>query len=207
MLKQGPPPENTRQKKTLVYVGLFIILGILISLFILAFENSLDQIRKGIEDSLGFIFVFAGGMLLITILISVVQTVIFKDSISKSKIVPFIIYAAVGGGTGGFVGGKIMVEIEYYVPNFMTSLLIGALIGAIVGILSSIGQNTILKSKEEKYLWVWYSLISNIFVYATGLAMSVLKPGFEGTAIGVIVMMFISGIALFIFLPQTSIEF
>ena len=207
MLKQGPPPENTRQKKTLVFLGIFIGLGCLISLFFFIFANPLEQIKDGFEDTFGFVIVNAGGVLISAIFISMVQVFVLRNNISKSKILPYISYAAIGGGVGGFVGGEIMLAIKYYSPNFTEGFFVGIVIGAIIGIISSIGQNTIMKSKEEKSRWVWYSLISNTIVWAVGWGASALRPDFEGAAIGAVFSMFLSGLALSVFLPQTSIEF
>ena len=114
MLKQGPPPENTRQRKTLVYIRIFVVLGFIISLFIIIFSNSLTQVKLGLEDIFGFGIVNAISTLLMTIPISLIQTAVLKENISKSKITPFIVYAAVGGLVGGFIGGQIMVAINYF---------------------------------------------------------------------------------------------
>ena len=206
MLKQGLPPEHTRQKKAMVYLGIFIIIGLLIAFFLLKSESFLTQIKKDIEEDYGLGVLNAIVIMFMVIPISTMQTFILKDRISSSRIVIFILSAAVGGLVGGFIAGKVIDSFEV-VLDFRYGLLMGALIGTIIATISAIGQNAIMKNKDERKRWLYYSLLSNMSVWSVGFAISWINPSMKMTAISVIFIMAVSGIALSIFLPKTDIEF
>ncbi|MDK2977652.1 MAG: hypothetical protein PWP52_366 [Bacteroidales bacterium] len=206
MLKQGLPPEHTRQKKTMVYLGILIVIGLLIAFLLLKSEDFFTQIKKDIEEDYGLGVLNAIVIMFMVMPISIVQTFILKDRITASKIIKFILSAAIGGLVSGFIAGKVLNNFETLL-DFKYGLLMGALIGTILGIISAIGQNAIMKNKDERKRWFYYSCLSNMAVWSIGFAISWIKPSIKMTALSVIFIMAISGIALSIFLPNTDIEF
>ena len=206
MIQQGLPPENTRLKKTTVYVGIFATLGIILFLLVTVLRDSLLSVSKVIDDIGGLGLVDAVMVLLMIIPISLVQTFILKDNIPASKILLFIGTSSLAGFVAGFIGGSAIIVFGI-VTIPLNGILLGALIGCVLGFISGLLQSRLMKNKAETSKWLVYSIASNLFVWMIGWAIGWAMPGLPGVAVSAAVMMLASGIALSVFLNSNHIEF
>lgn len=206
MLKQGPPPENTRLKKSTIYIGIFAFLGVGLCATILLFQDSLMAIGEGIDNMGGLALVDAFQVFLLAIPISLVQTFVLKENISAIKVIPFVISSAIAGFVGGFIGGAA-ISLFKISPGFLAGILIGIVIGGIFGTISSLIQVSFMKDRTHSLSWVAYSLVSNVIVWASGWSIGWAISGLSGAAISSALMMVISGISLSVYLTNTSVEF
>jgi len=209
MLKQGPPPKNTRTGKTAQYIGVFVVIGIVLYALVIGFQDTLKNIGGGLFSVAGFVLpqilswaIFAG-------LVGAIQAWVLREHLESRNLPRFIGFAVLGGVAGGFVAG-IAMNIEHFAYGdnlFIPGLLTGGLVGAIAGAVSSAGQNTLMSSASRKGQWMTYSIVSWLLIWGLGWAISWGIGGIPGSGFGSVLMMIASGIALSVFLSKTAIEF
>lgn len=206
MLKQGPPPKNTRTNQSARYIGFFVIAGIVLFVLVLVFQNFLTGIGQALQSVAGYALpqsiisaIFAG-------LVGLIQAWILREHLESQNVTKFIGFAALGGAVGGLVAGVIMNATQLYL-QFLPGVFMGGLAGAIAGAVSSAGQNTFMSSAGRQGQWTTYSLISWSLIWGIGWGISWQIGYLVGTSIGAALMMIASGIALSVFLSNTAIEF
>ncbi len=206
MLKQGPPPKQGRTGKSIQYIGIFIVVGLILYALVAGNAGYLDKTYRALFSIAGSIFpqmlistLFAG-------LVSAIQAWILREHLESKNLLRFIGFAVLGGAVSGLVAGLAM-NILNSSSGFVPGLLMGGLAGAIAGAISSAGQNTFMSSAGHQGQWMTYSIISWMLIWGFGWGISWQIGYIVGTSTGAVLMMVTSGVAILVFLSKTAIEF
>lgn len=143
-VKKGLPPESSPQRSKLLFLAVFILVGIVWAIAILLFgviDNFLfytnDSSAQTVEispivyNSIQFflqIFLYGVHFGILAFFISGIQTWILKNRL-KSNFLIYIILSMIGGFAGGCVGGLLSYLLNYIVDdnfaNVMNLLALG----------------------------------------------------------------------------------
>jgi hypothetical protein len=195
---RGLPSDNTTQKSIIKFAAIFLTGGIIITILVILFGDSLRYMFT--DDDIILLQILMNGS--ISLLIGILQAWIFKTRI-KSRLYAFIFFSLLGGVIGGLIGGILINS------GIDTPLMIGAVNGVLAGGISSLAQNKLMGNKKYGMRWFLYNTVSwgVIFSIAWTIAWEhdtdtltlALTSGF---------LMIASGISLVAFLRNTpQIEF
>lgn len=199
-VRKGLPSESTTQQAKFNFLGLFIVVGIVLGIFVLLFGDTINSIGSQLLQ-VGYTGVEASCGAILSLLVGAIQASIFKARI-KSRSNLFVIFAVLGGLAGGLLGGILRDT------GINSSIIIGAIVGGVAGGLSSLLQNGIMHNSKYSSKWFVFSLISWAIIYGIGWTISWGIGGTIGLASAAVFLMVGSGIALVSFLSQNpQIEF
>lgn len=194
--QDGLPPEDTQQKASYSFIGLFAVVGVLLAILILLFQNLGEELSwLGIVPTQVVINCLVAG------LIGGLQAWIFRDHI-KSRLVLFIGFSLLGGLVAGLIGGSLISG------GIREPLIIGFISGAITGGISSSSQNRVMKNTRYAQQWFFYNLVSWAVIFSIGWFIGWSPYNFVALAFAAVFLLIATGIGLVVFLNRIpQIEF
>lgn len=197
---EGLPPEDTAQKASFGFIGLFVGAGIILAILIFVFQ---DVIRSGGHAlaQLGYAPEQVIMNSLLAIVVGGIQAWIFKDRI-KARIPLFVSFSLLGGFIAGLVGGSLMSA------GLLQPFVVGFINGAISGGISSYSQNRVMKNSKYAQQWFLYNLISWAVIFSIGWGIGWRPSNMVALAIAALFLVIASGVSLVVFLNRNpQIEF
>lgn len=199
-VKKGLPTEGAAQKASLNLIILFGVIGIIIAVLIVLFQDQISFIGEIAED-LGYVpeQVMMSGFL--ALLIGSIQAWIFRDRIRSRRSI-FIAASLLGGVIGGLVSG-LLINAHIEEP-----ILLGAVAGALAGGISSLVQNRLMRNFSHGVSWLIYSTLSWAVIFAAGWAIGWWPDRGLDIALAGAFVIIATGVSLAVFLNRTpQIEF
>lgn len=193
---EGLPPEDTQQKASYNFIGLFAVVGVILAVLILLFQDLGEELSwLGVVPTQVVICCLVAG------LIGGLQAWIFRDHI-KSRVALFIGFSLLGGLMAGLIGGSLING------GIREPFIIGFISGALTGGISSFSQNRVMKNTRYAQQWLFYNLISWAVIFSIGWFIGWSPYNFIALAFAAAFLLIATGIGLVVFLNRNpQIEF
>lgn len=198
---KGLPEENVPKNSGMNFVVIFTVVGVLFSLFIIVFQDTIFSQWRLMYRTGNGIFQQVIVSTVLAFLVGGVQAWIFKNRI-KSRIYVYIGFSILGGCIAGVVGGFLM-NLGNPIPA-----LIGFVSGAVAGGISSSGQNTVMGNQKYKTKWAYFSICSWAVIFSISWMIGWDPKSGVQMALSALFLLISSGASLAVFLNSTpQIEF
>jgi len=194
-------PESSTESKANTYLAAFLGVAALIGLLILVFNQPLQDITDTLWEweNGGYALYNGIGAGALSLIISLVQTWIFRYRLPDEKRFLFILSTTAAGVLGGFIGGMLINM------GIISWSLIGLVVGVVGGTVASFAQSSLMRNNEAKEKWIAWDTGGWIVAWSIGwyIGLIIAPYSIVGMAVSAVFITAVIGFTLTRFLKST----